>query len=255
MPAACGLPLLPGLPEPGAVDRPAGSAVSYDELGHDGTDCFQRHLREAIQLNEDRAPIYSAWSDGASEPISRDLIRAERRALAVAWWIDRRARRFQDAGVPIVCADFVSMSLTPPLEAARPDPPSRAARAGPDPESLEAALVDAYGVGGFPAVAAAADSALDRIADSPEYHCMVRHLVESIERVARLAPRHAAAAEARGLPTTIPLSELLLRLHLYSLEDGTALDRDAAPLQQVGIPIICRDVPPIREAPPGRDER
>lgn len=219
-----------------------------------GSGCFDRHLREAISLNERRAEVYSSWTDGDSEPVSRRLIRAERAARVVAWLVDRRARQFQEAGIPIACAEFVSMSLTPPLGSRPgPTPPGRYPPGryppGPDPDSVASAITAAYGAGGFPRVAATADGILAAMATAPDYHCMVRHLVESTWRVAALAPEHAAAARAAGLSSTIPLSELLLRLHLAALPEGSQLDREAAPLQRAGVPIICRDVPPIHTGP------
>ena len=167
----------------------------------------------------------------------------------MAWLVDRRARRFQDAGIPIGCAEFVSMSLTPSLGDDPPRPPVRAEDPAPSAESVRRVLVDAYGAGGFAGVARWADALLERLEEAPAYDCMLRHLVESIWRVAWLAPQHAAAARAAGLPTTVPLSELYLRLNLAALEDSAALDRAARPLQEAGIPILCRDVPPIRRMP------
>lgn len=266
--AACGLPGVPALPEAGPAAGPAavaetaggadvaGGAAAHAEAhaeaaallatAEPGPDCFQRHLREAISLNARRLPRYAEWSGGASRPLSRRLIALERGALVPAGWVDSRARRFQDAGVPIGCAEFASMSLTPPLGRTPPAPPEAPYRPGLDADSLAAALAGAYGEGGFPAVAHAADRALHALHGVPEYHCMVRHLVESVWRVAALAPLHQAAAADAGLPSPVPLSELLLRLHLAALPEGARLDADAAPLQQAGVPILCRDVPPIR---------
>lgn len=197
-------------------------------------------------MNERRAPVYAEWSDGASTDVSRRLIRSEKVALAAAWYVDRRARWFQRRGIPIGCAEFVSMALTPPLGDRPLEPPAGAPGPPPDPDSLRSALMDAYGAGGFPAVAREADRMLEALDAWPRYHCMTRHLVESVWRVARLAPDHEAAAEDAGLPTTRGLSELLLRLHLAALPGGAALDAEAAPLQRRGSPILCRDVPPIR---------
>lgn len=248
--AGCGVPGLPRLPEPGAsmeTDGVAGVPAPPDEeplRAEDAHGCFTRHLREAITLNGRRADLYRAWSGGASVPVSRRLIRAEKAALAAAWYVDRRARGFQRAGIPIGCAEFVSMAMTPPLPA-RPVPPARSYSPRVDPDTLVDALVDGYAVGGFPAVERVADRGVRRLADEPEYHCMTRHLLESVRRIARLAPRHAAAAGEAGLPDTAPLSELLFRLHLAALPGGAGLDRQAGPVQQEGVPILCRDVPPI----------
>lgn len=248
----CGVPRLPELPAPGAsqtgASDPGDSTPVIADESETGPGCFQRHLREAISLNERRARVYVGWTDGASAPISRRLIRAERWALPVAWYVDRRAEPFQEAGIPIGCAEFVSMSLTPPLDGAAEAIPGVPYSPGPDPDSLVQAIAAAYGIGGFPEVAATTEALLDDLGTAPDYHCMVRHLLESTWRVAVLAPAHAAAAEAAGLPPTLALSSLLLRLHLAALPDGARLDREAAPLQSAGVPIICRDVPPIRHS-------
>jgi hypothetical protein len=249
---ACAIPGLPGLPAPGVpAAEPGGSDHSHGEPAgtpirpEDARDCFTRHLREAITLNTRRADTYAGWSGGASRSVSRRLIRTERVALAAGWLVDRRARRFQRAGIPIGCAEFVSMALTPPLPRERPSAPPRPYEPRVDAAALRNSAVAAYGVGGFPAVERLADRGIRGLADEPRYHCMTRHLLESIRRVARLAPEHAAAARRNGLPSTVPLSELMLRLHLAALPGGADLDRQAGPIQQEGVPILCRDVPPI----------
>lgn len=251
LPAGCGIPGLPELPNAGEPVAEAAEAAPHQETtgGMTGRDCFQRHLREAIHLNERRAPIYADWSDGEAEPVSRRLIRSERRAILAARLVDRRARRFQEAGIPVGCVEFISMSMTPVLPRAPLTPPAEPYAPGPDPDSLASALVEAYGTGGFASLHDTAGRVLEAIEERPYYHCMVRHLVESLQRVAAVAPSHAAAARAEGLPSTVPLSELLVRLHLAGLPEAARLDRDAAPLQQTGIPILCRDVPPISHSP------
>ena len=248
---------LPGLPEaPAGGEAPAGpdgaDTVSHaggypSELAplETGRRCFTHHLREAISLNERRAPVYGRLSDGASAAVSRRLIRIEQLALLAAAEVDRQARPYQEAGIPIACGEFVSMAMTPTLEG-REAPPAERFNPRVEPGPLEAELRQAYAMGGFAGVASVADSAIDSLGPAPSYHCMTRHILESIWRVAELAPYHAAAARRADLPSTRPLSELLLRLHLATLAEAAELDRLAAPLQEQGIPIICRDVPPLR---------
>jgi hypothetical protein len=255
--AGCGLPGVPTLPDPGAppfpvpwpgADTAAATAASAPLAGGGRAiegGCFRRHLEEAIELNERRLPIYSAWTGGASEPISRGLITGERRGLLPARYVDRQARRYHAAGVPIVCAEFVAMSLTPPLDSAPGPPPGYPIPPAPDPDTLLALVRTAYGSGGFGAVVDAVVAELATLDDAPAYHCMARHLLESLARTAALAPLHAEAAAVAGLPSTVPLSELMIRLHLAVLHESAELDAAAAPLQARGVPIICRDVPPI----------
>ncbi|MBA4159172.1 MAG: hypothetical protein H0X65_17100 [Gemmatimonadetes bacterium] len=219
-------------------------------------DCFQRHLREAIELNRERLPLYSQLTDGASERISRRLIWSERLALPVAWYIDRRASGYLQAGIPLVCDEFVSMELTPPFRARAPIAPQPVTTFRPtDTRRVRRAVRGSYRQGGFPGVSAVLEGELRRLEDAPTYHCMLRHLLESALRIANLAPIQAARAEELGMDSPEGLSWLLLRLHLLTLEDAARLDRAAAPLQAEGIPIICQDVPPIAPLPEGWETR
>jgi hypothetical protein len=225
----------------------AASPASAQEERAPESRCMERHLREAARLNEERMPRYAELTGGRSREISRRLIRTERLAVPVAWYLDRRARRFQRAGIPVVCDDFVPMANTPPFrERAADPPPPLSAFARADARRIRRAVRRAQRTGGFPAASAALRAELARIEGTPAFHCMLRHLLESALRVSVLAPRHVAGARARGL-TDSPeeLSRDLLDLHLDALGEAAELDRRAAPLQAEGIPILCQDVPPI----------
>lgn len=207
---------------------------------------FRAHLEEAIRLNRERLPLYARLTEGASVPLSRRLIRWERLALPVAWWVDRRARPWQARGVPVVSADFVSMDGVPEFrERAAEEPPPLSRFRPADARRIRRELRAAYRGGGFPGVAEAARAELERLQGLPAYHCMLRHLLESVLRIATLAPEHAARAEAVGVRPPTELSRLLLWLHLSVLPEAAKLDARAAPIQARGIPILCQDVPPV----------
>ena len=86
-----------------------------------GTGGFERHIREAIDLNQHRAPLYAEASGGLSLVVSRGLIRRERALLPLARWLDRRAERYHRAGIPLMDELFVPMSGALP-SLARTDP-------------------------------------------------------------------------------------------------------------------------------------
>jgi len=50
-------------------------------------DC-SRHLKEAIDLNTIRSPLYAKLSNGDTIPFSEQLIRYEKLALQGAWIFD-----------------------------------------------------------------------------------------------------------------------------------------------------------------------
>lgn len=213
-----------------------------------GEGCFARHLREAIELNLERLPRYAALTGGASVPLSRRLIRSERWALPLARWLDRRARRWQEAGVPILCDAFVSMEEAPAFAEAAPGAAMSSFRP-PHAGEIRGRILRAYRSGGFPGAGREIEEALLLLREQPVFHAMVRHLLESALRVCNLAPEHDRAARERGLPSPIPISRTLLALHLLSLGEAARLDAAAAPLQARGVPILLRDVPPIAPWP------
>ncbi|HEX7241650.1 MAG TPA: hypothetical protein VF263_15330 [Longimicrobiaceae bacterium] len=207
---------------------------------------FAGHLEEAVRLNRERMPLYSRLTGGASEAVSRRLIRWETWALPVARWVDRRARPFHAAGVPVVEAAFVPMADAPEFRERSPDPPLPLSAFRPaSGRRVRRELRRALSRGGFAGVAEALRRELAALEAAPCYHCMLRHLLESMLRIAVLAPAHAARAAGRGTRSPDGLSRLLLRLHLLALPDAAKLDALAAPIQARGVPILCRDVPPI----------
>lgn len=213
--------------------------------------CMERHLREAIELNRARAPLYARLSAGASRRVSRRLIATERLALPLARLLDAYAERYQDAGIPVLCEDFVEMSGVAPAPDRRGPAPAGSftpVEAGPLARRLRAARR----AGGFGGTAAAADAEVARLAHQPEYHCMTRHMLESIRRVAGQAERYAGDADRLGVPAPTWISDVLLRLHLAALGESARLDRAAAPVQAAGVPIVCRDVPHIPPLAPRR---
>lgn len=212
--------------------------------------CFRTHLREAIELNQERMPKYAALTGGASKSISRRLIWSERLALPPAWYVDRRAAKYLRAGIPVVCDEFVPMALTPEFRERSPvEPLPLADFRSPDTRRLRRAVETSFREGGFPAVSMAVERELHRLEETPTYHCMLRHLLESALRIANVAPVHAAEAAGIDMPTPEGLSWLMIRLHLMTFEEAARLDRMAAPIQAEGIPILCQDVPPIAPFP------
>lgn len=209
--------------------------------------CFEDHVRDAIALNTARRPIYAAMSEGASTALSDRLIAMEQGTLALAVALDRWARPYQRVGIGVMCDEFVSMEGAGAPVATEP-------RATPvDLDALFDTLADAgrlertWEAGGFPAVAADADAMLRAVEGVPDRLCMTRHLLESIRRGAGLATRHAVAARAAGFRFQSParLSRAFVRMQAEALPLAAALDRDAAPLQARGVPILCHDLPPV----------
>ncbi len=206
---------------------------------------FERHLRDAIALNRERAPAYAALSSGASRPISRALIASERLMLPVARWFDRRAVPYEGAGVPLMESLFVPMSGAPPFLPVRPAGLRESGGVPPKPAAIRRRLVEAYRRRSFAGAADALAIEIAALDSATGVDCLLRHLLESAYRLSQLAPVHAAAAEEQGLDSPVPLLAFLLRMHFWTLGPAAMLDRQAAPLQARGIAILAQDLPPI----------
>lgn len=200
-------------------------------------------MLEAIALNEARAPRYSSLTGGASLAISRRLILSERALLPVARWFDRRTRRWECAGIPILGEIFVPMDTAPAF--AERGSEIRGHGNAPLDGTVRHRVMRAYRDAGFAGAALALRAAIDALSAEPGMDCLMRHLLESAYRLAMLAPRQIDGARERGLASPRWLLSLLLRLHLWGLGRARDLDARARPLQARGIPILAQDLPPI----------
>lgn len=221
-------------PDPGAADE-------------SGRGCFETHVTEAIEINQQRKPLYAELTDEESVSISRGLILFEQTIVLPARLIDLRAARWQEAGLAIGCDEFVPISLTPEFRS-HDDPPAGAH----DPRSglaLAAELKLAFALGGYDRLRGELEEELAELAAQPAYDCLLRHFLESLLRGANLAPIHVARAEELGLDSPNAISRDLILLQIAGLPVATKLDADAAPIQAAGIPILCQDVPPISPLP------
>ncbi len=209
---------------------------------------LERHLREAMSINTKRMPIYAEMSGGRSLPYSRQLIRNERLAAFLSRPVDWYARRYQRAGVPIVVDDYVSMHLAPDLRPMRPDEiPSLEALRRPNAAAVVRDLKVAYRRGGFAALRPVLQAEIDRVHAPAAFLCMYRHLLESMRRIAYLAPKHDALAREKGVGSTLGFSWFLLRSHFSLLVRSVDFDLAVAPLQAEGVPFLYLDLPPISE--------
>lgn len=208
---------------------------------------FERHLREAIALNQARAPLYASLSDGASRAISRRLIVLERALLPVARVFDYRAAPYHQAGIPLLESLFVPMATAPEFKSASARRSSLRRSYVPPvrPGVIRRRVGAAYEARGFDGAKDALAEELSTLATTPETDCLVRHLLESAHRLAALAQSHIDLAAARGLRSPRSLLALLLRLHLWGLGPAGTLDARARPLQARGIAILAQDLPPI----------
>lgn len=223
----------------------AGSFATASAGTHE---CFRAHLREAIELNAERLPLYSALSRGRSEEISKRMISMEKLALTSSHFthdFDRPDRVYQWAGVHVMCENFVPMAKTPAFRPSFIDgAPSLSSFKDLKPLEMKRRLKTALREHGFEGVRREAEIWLAHLSE-PRLNCMMRHTLESIVRVATLAPRHAQKARTLSLPSPEKLERKLIESHWSLLVNVHWLDEKAARLQSEGLPILCNDVPSL----------
>lgn len=210
---------------------------------------FEAHIREALELNRERAAWYAALTNGGSNVVFRRYLLAERAVLPAAAWFDRRSARYHSAGVPLLTSVFVTMQTVPALAGAAA--PRTDAGAAPNVRRIVRELRSAFRDEGFEGLARAADESVQALADRPWRDCMLRHQLESLRRLGNVSPRNVAHAMELGLPSPGPLLRRFVRFHLQGVRFARWIDRPALPLQLRGIPILENDLPHIPAWPDG----
>lgn len=217
-----------------------GYTKSYDN------NCFSLHIKESIEINQKRKPIYSKLTDGQSDKIFNVLLSGEYLSLIPAKYYDFKSRLYQDQGVPLFCYEFMSMHATPDF-----DPDNRVI---PQEEFLEfdwvnvkAKLDLAVKDKDFVLIKKISLKAIHDLDKFPHYYCMLRHIFESIYRFAYFLPLQIEASEKAGLKSPLDLTMEMIKLQILSLVTSNKIDHWSAPIQKSGIPILCSELPRLLE--------
>ena len=207
------------------------------------------HLREAVAVNKSRKPIYASLTENKSRPLSRRLINLERSIIPFAWIMDRRAVKFQKAGIPIVAHDFVPMS---PL----PEPTSLLNLAGVANQTLWDSLRQAVKHYRKHVRKSLRKRNLKTICDQTAillqqlekwenrgqcHFAMCKHLLESVGLIAL----HGQDYERRSKGKSYRLTSDLIKAHLMGLRFFDEMDRPAQRIHQSGVGWLVNDLPHI----------
>ena len=218
---------------------------------------FCQHIQDAIRINRQRRPVYDAMAGRLARRASDLLIGTEYVCLPFALVFDRRGKRFNEAGIPIIRDDFVSME-----EIGDPNDPPRYANLAQRSE-FEAVRVELHEyrrcmrdrAKALNFEQAARDTArmlaavVEREARCEAHFAMVRHVLESIGLAAVNAIRFAELSGGR----TRRLSRDLLLFQIKGARTAVALDRRAQEVHALGVGIIVNDLPAIPFPAPLRE--
>lgn len=228
----CSMVMTVFLPEARALSRPHS--------------CTREHLTRAIELNTARRGAYAALTQNQSLAISDAMVQMEHELLRQAPLADLGSFLYQMAGVPLLCAEYVSMDLVPAFQTRSTAPwPVLASYRPLDSAELTRSLQEANEKKDFTEVLKIAEDWLTVLDTQKGFHCLTRHFVESIARAAALAPEQNALARRKLGLSSLGISKKFIEIHLKLFTRAQQIDAAAAPLQAAGVPIICQDVPPI----------
>jgi hypothetical protein len=208
------------------------------------SDCFSLHVRESIEINSTRKPIYSQLTQGRSDKIFNFLIGAERLSLIPAAYYDWKAKKFQKKGVPLFCYEFMSMNSSQDFNPKTMIIPKETFEPF-DWKTYEGKLKDSLNKKDAVEIKKISLEAIKALSAYPNYYCMLRHMLESIYRFAYFLPIQEHASRDVGLGSPAKLTFGLIKLHLLSLVSAYQTDLWSAPIQKEGIPILCSELPKL----------
>lgn len=209
------------------------------------------HILDAIRLNNKRAKEYALLSNGQSRVLSYRLILTEIVCLPVALILDLQANRFEKKGLAIFSDIFESMDNVPEFNPEYPDTvnyaaPLKEVKFDNQVKELKYATTKKN----FTKLESISNEIIMKLEEQPHVYLMTRHLLESIRRIASVAPYHLAKANDMSLPSPLPLLLRLLKLHYWALKFGQKLDHQSASIQTSGVPFLFYDLPTIHAYDP-----
>lgn len=210
--------------------------------------CFTEHVLEGRALNKSRKQLYIDWASELdmkkeAKNASGAMILLENLMIPLAKFYDLKAKPYSDIG--LLCDEFIDIDETPEFSRELVDIPTT-------PYEAKPAFIKEYKkrvkkLKKERKWEELREYTCETIAKFPSKrtHCLTRHFMESIGRVAMLAPSKIQQAQDQYSKDPSGLISSTIGLHLTGISWSIGVDRRAAKLQYKGIPIICQDVPHI----------
>lgn len=201
--------------------------------------CFTEHLREAIEVNRTRKILYSTLTNGKSKSISNQLIALDRIGVFFAPHFDARSRLISGPhGVPLLCE--VIPTIMPVLDqtiVVRKKGDILSFR--PFSASLASQKIwKAFHTAGLPRMLSELYLLEAELAENSRFNCLARQFIRSMRRLLEVT-QGSSSDDARELALDV------IQLTLLQLRLLVQIDRQAAPLQAEGIPILCAENPEL----------
>ncbi len=211
--------------------------------------CFTEHVREGRHLNQQRRSQYFdlAQKHGLgkeAKKVSRSLIGLENLMIPFARYFDFRAKKYKD--INLFCDEFVDINLSPDFTTKPAKIPSeKFVKKLKIVKSYEKEVRELLQNYKWEEVRELSHEVISKFPNK-ETHCLQKHSIESIGRIAWLAPDKIEMAKDNNLKNPKRLISSMIKLHFMGFGYAQRIDAKAYELQKVGIPIVCRDIPPVK---------
>ncbi len=217
---------------------------TVNSIAHAGG--FYTHIRDAIQLNKKRTQFYSTLTNGKSKIISKGLITLEYATIPISKYYDFIARKYNQAGIPLLELDFIDMKYAPEFSEEKRFPERMySSIRRPEISLITKELKRALKADDYEQIIQISSQEISALEENRSYNCLTRHFLESVRRSAALLPYYIKASKQKGLSSPQRIVKQVIKLQLNSLILVHQLDIKAAPIQQQGVAIICQDIPHI----------
>jgi hypothetical protein len=210
------------------------------------SNCYYRHLLEAINTNKSRFKDYARLTRGKSRKVHLKLLSGEILGLAIAKWFDFKAKKYQKEGMTIICDELISKRSVPEFYEYTPPTDIYAKFISSNGKKISKDLLKAVRAMDFDRVADIAGRKLMELRSRPSHNCLVRNDLTTIYKAARYAKKHDNQARSLGLKSTLNISQKLIESVILILGTADDVDRQVFPMQKNSVAIICQDFPETR---------
>jgi len=205
---------------------------------------ISKHVKDALVINNHRAPLYAKLSDNKSLALSNELMTMETLALLWLTHLDYKAEPYIKAGVGVFEDDLIDMKETPVFMPNFEDNNAPIERISFPVKELSKAWSQKLKDDNLQSIYSEAVTLLKEGAlHASNQNCLTKHFVESIARSIKNHEGHRETSRTLGLEDPKNLLLSFLTIQIKSLSWAQSLDRRAFEIQKNNVPLFCRDVP------------
>ena len=205
--------------------------------------CFEKHLRDSIIVNQKVKKSYGIQSQGESDKVYRLLIASEKMSLLAAKYFDLKAKKYQNYGMDLLCQEFMEMK-----------PQNKPSSSEKIEDYLKMnwrkhyqKIQESIKSKNPETIKKVALSVLSELNQQPNYHCFSRHMVESIYRFAYFINIREKESAQLGIKSPKKMLLKIISIQNSALWYANLIDEMSAPIQKKGIPLLCNELPDLLE--------